>query len=258
MDDGKYSIEPLPIFRRLLIDSLDVGRKKHWIHGMIEADITDVRERFRQIKEQTGASLSFTGFIIHCCARAIEEDKHVHAYRDWRKRLVLYDEVDVSVPVELPAEGGKELLQLIIRAANRKSVQEIHREIRQAQTKRLGDTPWGKSLRWLVLLPSVFRRILFRVVDRTPRLVKRFTGTVTVTSIGMFGAGAGWGIPLAGHTLCVTVGGLVSRPAIVDGQLREKEYLCLTLTFDHDIIDGAPAARFIQRFKELIESGSGL
>jgi pyruvate/2-oxoglutarate dehydrogenase complex dihydrolipoamide acyltransferase (E2) component len=74
----------------------------------------------------------------------------------------------------------------------------------------------------------------------------------------MFGRGAGWGIPLAGHTLCVTVGGVVSRPAVIDGQIVDKEHLCLTVTFDHDIIDGAPAARYMQRFKELLESGSGL
>jgi pyruvate/2-oxoglutarate dehydrogenase complex dihydrolipoamide acyltransferase (E2) component len=41
-------------------------------------------------------------------------------------------------------------------------------------------------------------------------------------------------------------------------QVENREYLCLTVSFDHDIVDGAPAARFIQRFKDLVESGSGL
>jgi pyruvate/2-oxoglutarate dehydrogenase complex dihydrolipoamide acyltransferase (E2) component len=40
--------------------------------------------------------------------------------------------------------------------------------------------------------------------------------------------------------------------------LENREHLCLTVSFDHDIIDGAPAARFIQHFKELVESSSGL
>jgi pyruvate/2-oxoglutarate dehydrogenase complex dihydrolipoamide acyltransferase (E2) component len=39
---------------------------------------------------------------------------------------------------------------------------------------------------------------------------------------------------------------------------EEREYLCLTLSMDHDIILGAPAARFTQRLRELIESGAGL
>jgi pyruvate/2-oxoglutarate dehydrogenase complex dihydrolipoamide acyltransferase (E2) component len=74
----------------------------------------------------------------------------------------------------------------------------------------------------------------------------------------MFGQGAGWGITMPLYTLGVTVGSIVSRPALADGQLEEREYLCLTLSFDHDIVDGAPAARFAQHLKELLESSHGL
>lgn len=45
---------------------------------------------------------------------------------------------------------------------------------------------------------------------------------------------------------------------VVDGQIAIPEYLSLTISVDHDIIDGAPAARFAQRLKDLIESGYGL
>ena len=44
----------------------------------------------------------------------------------------------------------------------------------------------------------------------------------------------------------------------IDGRIEEREYVCLTLTLDHDVIDGAPAARFVRRLTELIESGAGL
>ena len=42
---------------------------------------------------------------------------------------------------------------------------------------------------------------------------------------------------------------------LLNGQLENREYLCVTISLDHDIVDGAPAARFIQRLKELVESG---
>jgi len=74
----------------------------------------------------------------------------------------------------------------------------------------------------------------------------------------MFGKGSGWGIPIAGHTLMLTLGGVASKPGVVQGQIAIREYLSLTLSFDHDIIDGAPEARFTQRLKDLIESGFGL
>jgi pyruvate/2-oxoglutarate dehydrogenase complex dihydrolipoamide acyltransferase (E2) component len=83
-------------------------------------------------------------------------------------------------------------------------------------------------------------------------------GTVSLTAVGMFGSGAGWGIPVTNHTLQITLGGIAEKPSFVNGQIENREYLCVTISLDHDIIDGAPAARFIQRLKELIESGYGL
>jgi len=44
----------------------------------------------------------------------------------------------------------------------------------------------------------------------------------------------------------------------INGELQNKEHLCLTVTFDHDIVDGAPAARFIQRLAALVQEGAGL
>jgi pyruvate/2-oxoglutarate dehydrogenase complex dihydrolipoamide acyltransferase (E2) component len=89
--------------------------------------------------------------------------------------------------------------------------------------------------------------------------MKKYVGTVALTSVGMFGKGAGWGIPPATPpSLWVTVGGIGEKPGVVDGQIAMRDYLSLTISFDHDIIDGAPAARFTQRLKDLIESGYGL
>ena len=42
---------------------------------------------------------------------------------------------------------------------------------------------------------------------------------------------------------------------MIDGHLESRERLCLTASFDHDIIDGAPVARFVKRLSELISSG---
>jgi pyruvate/2-oxoglutarate dehydrogenase complex dihydrolipoamide acyltransferase (E2) component len=74
----------------------------------------------------------------------------------------------------------------------------------------------------------------------------------------MFGEGGGWGIPLVPATLMLTLGGIAEKPGIVDGRIEPREYLSLTISLDHDIIDGAPAARFAARLKALIECGYGL
>jgi pyruvate/2-oxoglutarate dehydrogenase complex dihydrolipoamide acyltransferase (E2) component len=100
--------------------------------------------------------------------------------------------------------------------------------------------------------------LFFRAAQRLPNVLKSFNGTVLVTSVGMFGSSAGWGIPLPGHTLSVTIGGIEPKPVLRNGDLENREHLCLTVTFDHDVVDGGPAARFVQRLVELVQQGEGL
>jgi pyruvate/2-oxoglutarate dehydrogenase complex dihydrolipoamide acyltransferase (E2) component len=109
---------------------------------------------------------------------------------------------------------------------------------------------------WLLLLPAF--RVMAWMTERSPQVRKKYRGTVALTTVGMFMKGAGWGIPLSDHSLWMTVGGISEKPGVVDGHIAIRDYLSLTISFDHDIVDGAPAARFTQRLKELIESGYGL
>ena len=113
------------------------------------------------------------------------------------------------------------------------------------------------------ILPAALFLPYFRITTwigrRNPRMWKKTWGTVMLSTVGMFGEGAGWGIPLSPPSLCwITVGGIGRKPEEVNGQRVIREYLSLTVSFDHNLIDGAPAARFTERLKELIASGYGL
>ena len=75
----------------------------------------------------------------------------------------------------------------------------------------------------------------------------------------MFGKGHnGWGMFPVTQVLGLVVGTIAWKPAVVEGRIEPREILHLTVVFDHDVIDGAPAARFTRRLVELIESGYGL
>ena len=113
------------------------------------------------------------------------------------------------------------------------------------------------------LLPAwLFRPYFWLAIPigkRFPRAWKKSYGTVTITAVGMVGKGAGWGIPPSSPSICwITVGGIGQKREDVDGQIATRDYLDLTVSFDHNMVDAAPAARFTERFKELIESGYGL
>lgn len=252
-----YQVAPYSKMQRAVAATLRSFQRKPMMHGLIEVDVTRSRAFLREYKARTGESLSFTGYIIACVGKAVDEHKVMQAYRRGRKHLVMFDDVDVATVIEHDLKGQKMPLLYIIRAANRKTVREIHQEIRALQQRGAAKSVLGFTE--MPFLPTVLlTRILYRTLRTFPKLHKRVVGTVGVTAVGMFGKGTGWGIPVAAATLAITLGGLAPKPAMVDGQIALREYLCMTLSFDHRIVDGGPAARFAARLKDLIESGYGL
>ena len=97
---------------------------------------------------------------------------------------------------------------------------------------------------------------MYAVMARSVTARQRI-GTVAVTAVGMFAGGGGFGItPLTLMSLEVIVGGMSQRPRVVDGQVTIRDVLDLTLAIDHNVVDGAPAARFAAGFRELLESAA--
>ncbi len=253
----KYHTIPFPRLRGLMVDGGRMARRKHTIHGLFEVDVTQARKVIREHKAHTGEALSFTAFVMACLGQAIELNRHMHAYRDWRNQLVIFDEVDVNMLFEVEADGRRLIRPHIIRAVNKKTFRAIHEEIRTFQATHEASREAG-FIRWFVLLPGFVRRSFLWLLAKNPLLYKEYSGTVLMTGVGMFGTGGGWAIPVPNHTLQITLGGIAEKPGVVAGRIEIREYLSITMSIDHDIVDGAPAARFAQRFKELIESGQGL
>ena len=259
-EEPGFVVKPYPRSRRLVVDAARAGSRKHMIHGLVEFDVTEPRKLLREYKARTGESLSFTAFVLHCVGAAVAQDRMVHAVRDWRGRLVLFDDVDVTAILELELEERRFPLAYVVRAVNRRSVRELHDEIRHVQQNPQRSHGEGtfNAMSWYVRLPGFLRGLAYRILPLNPRWLKGIGGTVSVTAVGMFGEGGGWGIPISLYTLNLTLGGIATKPAVVDGQIVPREMLSVTLSFDHDVVDGAPAARFVERLRGLIERADGL
>jgi pyruvate/2-oxoglutarate dehydrogenase complex dihydrolipoamide acyltransferase (E2) component len=254
---GGYTAVPYPRNRLLMVDGGQMGLRKHTVHGLIEFDITHAREALRQHRQQTGVALSFSAFFLACLAKAIDADKQMHAYRSWRNQLVTYDDVDVNMLFEVDVEGVKTIRPHILRNVNHKSIRALHEEMRAFQNEHQSSQE-SRFIEWFVRLPGFLRRMFLRILLMNPRLVKEYYGTVMVSSVGMFGTGSGWGLPVPNHSLQLTLGGISEKPGVVEHRIEVRKYLSVTVSFDHDVIDGAPAARFMQRLKSLVESGEGI
>lgn len=253
MGADAFQVYPFSSSREIVVDAGYLAGRRHIVHGLLEVDVTVARQFIRDHKAQTGERLSLTGYVVHCLVAAVEAYPLVQAYRGWRRRLIVFDDVDVVTLIEI--ERDSVAVPHVIRAAQRKSLREIHDEIRAIQT-RTKSSAQASTRQWILNLPRFLRLLLMRIGLKNPHTMKRLAGTVVVTAVGMFGDGHGWGIGfLPMHTLGITLGGIVQRPALLDGELVNREYLCLTVSLDHDIVDGAPGARFVQRFRELLESG---
>jgi len=261
---GPYKIVEFPPGRRIWVNALDLSWPAHSIYGLLEVDVTVPRRIIAKHKELTGETLSFAGFLTHCLARAVDEDKSIQSYRKGNKHLIRYEDVNVGLMVEQKVGEKTALMGHVIQRANRKTYREIHDEIRRVQSQPV---PAGRGMpnwfRSLMLLPWPFSKIMVAMLRwnsrRDPTISVSMGGTVALTSVGLFGGGhSGWGISATPQPLGLVVGGIAWKPAVVDGHIEPREMLSLTVSFDHDIVDGGPATRFVKRLVELIESGSGL
>lgn len=251
-----FETRPFLKIRRAYGDVLAAARTKDVIHGLIEIDVTNIRHEIARHRA-AGGDVSFTAYLLYVVGRAIDEDRTLHAYRR-RNRLIIFDDVDANTQIEATVDGQPIVKSVIVRAINHKSVEALTAEIRAEQRATpTSDRRYRKSLAYLSL-PRPVRRLIWRVLLRRPDLFKLLGGTVAISSVGMFGPAGGWGIPVSPATLSITVGGVVAKPRYVDGALQPRELLDLTLSFDHAIVDGAPAARFARRLVELIGTCAGL
>jgi pyruvate/2-oxoglutarate dehydrogenase complex dihydrolipoamide acyltransferase (E2) component len=267
MDDlGQYKIKEFSKVRQLLSEAYEFTINIASVYGLIELDVDKARKELQIIQAQNGINLSFTGWLIKCIAQAVVEHKEVQAYRLKRDKIIVFDNVHVRALVERNTTSGKKVpVSHVIKYANTKSVLDITNEIREVQRKRVEEKNQfvegteGTYLKLFYLLPKFIRKTIIKKKASNPWFFIKGSGTVGITSVGMFSKNiSGWALPFTASTLDIAVGGIKTKPVIIDGNLKEHEFLNLTLVFNHDIVDGAPATRFISRLSELIETGYGI
>lgn len=249
---SRYHLRPYYPTRNFMKDGAVVTRKMNMINFVSEIDVTEALELMQKYKNVMNKSLSFTTFIICCFVKAVEEHKMMQGYRKNRRKITLFNEIDIFVAIEKKIKDCLQPFYLIIRNAEQKSFFEIQDTIRLAKEVDYKVLLPLLDRLFFTFAPTFIRNLFFSSIRKFPKLQKVFKGTIGVTSIGMFGKGASSMIPLMPFTTSLSIGTIDKKPRLIDGRLVNRDFLNIVLSCDHDIVDGSPALRFIERFKEFV------
>lgn len=262
---GQYSIEAFPTSRLATIDIGAASKMKHHIKALIEIDVTDARKMIREKKKQN-QNISFNSWLIKCISAAVEECKNIHGIRKGKRKIVIFDDVDISIMIEREIQGEKIPLPYVIRKTNEKSMYEIYEEIKAGQSQSikdegnyvLGEKKNEHLMKLYYSMPGFVRKMIWRKIIQSPFFTKQNMGTVIITSVGMMGKINGWVIPTSVHPLSFGIGSIIKKPGVINDRIEIREYLYMTVSVDHDVIDGAPAVRALSKLTSLVERGYGL
>ena len=215
--------------KRRMIARKMVAAKTRVPHALLvdEADVSGLlagRAKMRETGEREGVRITILPFIMKAVAGALRRHPALNASLDeGREEIVLKKKVDVGMAVD--AEDG--LVVPVVRNADAKSVIELAREIeRLSAAAREGTLPPG---------------------DLTG-------GTFTISSVGSIGGLFSNPIINVPEAAILAAHKIVTRPVVRDGEIVPREMMYLSLSFDHRIVDGGEATRFLNEVVRRIEA----
>ena len=249
-----YSYKKLSFLRKAVIASASITKKRKTIHSLTEIDISIPRKLIKDYEKKTGVKLSFTAYITSCLTRTLITHPEMNTFISGNK-IIFPQNINVSILVERTIGSQIVPEPFAIEKCENLSCIDITEKIRSAQNnteRKLGSLS-GSS--WFMFIPSSLLKLFVRIADKSINMGIKY-GKIGVTSAGMFSKEPVWFIPHGSPTILLTIGSIIARVIEINGQFETREHLCLTVSFDHDIIDGAPATRFMNELINEIKSGN--
>ena len=224
---GKKALETIPIrgVRRAIYDNMTIslGRTAQLtLHTEACAvALVDLRDRLNNRLMVEEPRISYNAILTKIVATALRLHPRINASAEGDE-IKVWQQIHIGFAME--SENG--LLVPVIRNPDRKSISQINQELHELALK----TRDGK------LVPDDLAN-----------------GTFTISNLGFADIDHFTPILRPPESALLGMGRIVERPVVKDGQIIAQNRIGLSLTFDHRIIDGAPAARFLKTVKEIIE-----
>ena len=224
---GATQIVPMTPMRRQIAEHMVMSKHTSaHVYTLVEVEMTRVvamRERFKQEFEQrNNIKLTYTPFFVRACVEAIKELPIINSSVDGTN--IIYKR-DVNIGLAVALENG--LIVPVIKRADEKNFLGIARAVQD-----LADRARSKRLS----------------VDDVQG------GTFTITNPGGFGGLFGLPIINQPQVAILGVGAIEKRPVVRDDAIAIRHMVYLSISYDHRVIDGAVAERFMGKIKKILEN----
>jgi len=197
---------------------------------VIQVDVSklvEFRERNKEsFQQQHGVRLTYTPFFVKACTDALLEFPMLNATLQ-DDQIIVRHYVHLGVAVALGEQGEEGLIVPVIRDAHKKSLIDIARDLEDIAT---------------------------RARNKTIGVAEVQGATFTLTNPGSYGALIGTPIINYPQTAILGTYAIVKQPIVIDDMIAIRPMMNLCLSYDHRLIDGMYAGRFLQRVKRAIES----
>lgn len=220
-------VEPLSMTRRTIAERMQRSlATTAQLTETAEVDVTELAAELERLSELWGRRASYTEAVVKACATCLRSHPRVGAL--WAEDGLAYqDAIDIGVAVAL--DDG--LIVPVVRAADGKDLEALNREIADlAERARAG----------------------------TLSTADVEGGVFSITNLGAYPIDAFTPVLNPPETAVLGMGRARPRPAVVDGRIEARTLMVLSLTFDHRVIDGAPAAAFLADVVSLLEEPAWL
>jgi pyruvate dehydrogenase E2 component (dihydrolipoamide acetyltransferase) len=210
------------VIARAMADSLRNAAQTTITMDADASNLVSVYQAHKEEFNRKGLKLTYTAILIKAVGLALQEHKLLRSFIDG-STFVTRNEINIGVAIDIP-EG---LIVPNIKAAHQKSISQI--------TSELEDL--GKRARSNKLSPDEMTGGTFTISNLGALGIKYFTPVLNPGESGLLG-----------------IGTIQEVPYVKDGGIFIKPILYLSLTHDHRVVNGAPAARFLQTLQQIMNA----
>lgn len=217
--------------RKMIADAMVRSSQVPVVSTLIDVDVTPLVE-YRKVNKDSfqashGVKLTYTPFFIKALAECLEKFPMINASLVDGDQLVKNNKVHMGIAVSLGEDGSGGLIVPVIRDIGSKNLVAIARELEEIAKKARGNQLGVEDVKG---------------------------GTFTLTNPGSYGAVLGTPMINAPQAGIAGVYGIKETPVIINGMIAIRSMMNVVLTYDHRLVDGLTAGRFLQMFKMKMES----